>query len=572
MKVYSYSQKFTYIGTQKIRRLAKNPFPVHKMGPSSPLFSGSLLRCKKCRTILRGDSDADAFVLLLCENQKMLKNYPKALAAGQKIEYTYSEVINVTRTVFMKAFAFLLSAVMLVVLNATFAYAADENTTYYVEEFIEGEHISGELSETDTLTITPRLYNASFNRTQETALYRDQLTEYEAMAYDAIAAAPFGTTQFVVSGMNFPNTGRSTYFDGNRLLRAVTRDMPELFYISSFRLGYSISGDTVKSVTLIAKPYSTTFATAEEITSANEQLWAKIRAFNPKIYLNRYFLVRGIHDYLCENCDFDTVTSGGTENPRRYDAVGCLVDGRAVCQGYAEAFQIMCNYFGIPCVFMAGTGVTETSVGNHAWNAVYMDDGNWYCVDVTWDDQDTPYRDFYLVGTETVPFYFNRIPFSSSHILDAASLNLPLATAKCLAANVSHTNFGATANSVALEEEHILKRLVTDADKPIYFNGIWLSDSTATATGDTFIAPSGTDYAKESWTLCLVGDLNGDGDCTVEDYTGVVNLALSGDSSDTLRNEAADINGDGFVDVLDVRMARVLYTAVENNEEISIVL
>ncbi len=122
MKLHSYSPKFTYIGAQKIRRLAKNPFPVHKMDLSSPpLFLGSLLRCKKCRTILREDSDADVFVLPLCENQKMLKNYPKALAAGQKIGYTYSEVINVTRTVFMKAFALLLSAVMLVVLHATFA-------------------------------------------------------------------------------------------------------------------------------------------------------------------------------------------------------------------------------------------------------------------------------------------------------------------------------------------------------------------------------------------------------------------------------------------------------------------
>ena len=58
-----------------------------------------------------------------------------------------------------------------------------------------------------------------------------------------------------------------------------------------------------------------------------------------------------------------------------------------VCEGYAKAFKVLCDQLGIPCVLIAGD--TENSVGQkeaHMWNAVKMEDGKWYAVDVTWND------------------------------------------------------------------------------------------------------------------------------------------------------------------------------------------
>lgn len=49
-----------------------------------------------------------------------------------------------------------------------------------------------------------------------------------------------------------------------------------------------------------------------------------------------------------------------------------------VCEGYAKAFQLLCHEIKVPCVTISGSG--------HMWNAVQMEDGNWYFVDVTWDD------------------------------------------------------------------------------------------------------------------------------------------------------------------------------------------
>lgn len=54
-----------------------------------------------------------------------------------------------------------------------------------------------------------------------------------------------------------------------------------------------------------------------------------------------------------------------------------------VCEGYAEAFKVLCNRAGITCVLSSGTA-TYTGIG-HMWNLVRLDN-IWYGVDVTWND------------------------------------------------------------------------------------------------------------------------------------------------------------------------------------------
>ena len=51
------------------------------------------------------------------------------------------------------------------------------------------------------------------------------------------------------------------------------------------------------------------------------------------------------------------------------------------------------NELGIPCDIVFGTC---TNGGGHAWNLVQLD-GNWYQMDVTWDDQSYGRDDFLLV-------------------------------------------------------------------------------------------------------------------------------------------------------------------------------
>lgn len=61
---------------------------------------------------------------------------------------------------------------------------------------------------------------------------------------------------------------------------------------------------------------------------------------------------------------------------------GALVNGTAVCLGYATTFQLFMDLLGIECITVVGAAFNSTS--DHAWNMVRLN-GEWYCVDATWD-------------------------------------------------------------------------------------------------------------------------------------------------------------------------------------------
>jgi hypothetical protein len=82
-----------------------------------------------------------------------------------------------------------------------------------------------------------------------------------------------------------------------------------------------------------------------------------------------------IHDWLVNNCRYDATA------PNCYDAYGAIVDGRAVCQGYAYAMQYLLYRAGIQCLFVSGTSQDQP----HGWNIVKID-RYYYQLDVTWDD------------------------------------------------------------------------------------------------------------------------------------------------------------------------------------------
>jgi hypothetical protein len=96
------------------------------------------------------------------------------------------------------------------------------------------------------------------------------------------------------------------------------------------------------------------------------------------------------------------------------DASGNDAGTTVVCEGYAKAYKVICDLLEIPCVLIIGEGNTGRASDAHMWNYVKMDDGNWYALDLTWDDvgriADTEY---FLVGSDTLNE--NNMAFSESH-------------------------------------------------------------------------------------------------------------------------------------------------------------
>lgn len=88
------------------------------------------------------------------------------------------------------------------------------------------------------------------------------------------------------------------------------------------------------------------------------------------------------HDYLIARCAYHEDTG----NWQAYTAAGALLNGKAVCEGYSRAFQLLLNQEGIGNYLMTGSARDPSGrVDGHMWNLVTID-GAPYHVDVTWDD------------------------------------------------------------------------------------------------------------------------------------------------------------------------------------------
>lgn len=97
-----------------------------------------------------------------------------------------------------------------------------------------------------------------------------------------------------------------------------------------------------------------------------------------------------VHDWMLAHGSYDSnrlsLLPDFQENPNNDNPYGFLVDGKGICLGYSSTFQLFMELLGIECVTVEGTAYGGTAA--HAWNQVRLD-GEWYCVDVTWDDPTT---------------------------------------------------------------------------------------------------------------------------------------------------------------------------------------
>lgn len=90
-----------------------------------------------------------------------------------------------------------------------------------------------------------------------------------------------------------------------------------------------------------------------------------------------------LYRWLIQHVEYDRSHYDPQGSPRTsYEPYGPLIDGKGVCLGYASAFQLFMDMADIECITV--TGGAHSSREHHAWNMVRLN-GEWYCVDSTWD-------------------------------------------------------------------------------------------------------------------------------------------------------------------------------------------
>jgi hypothetical protein len=175
-----------------------------------------------------------------------------------------------------------------------------------------------------------------------------------------------------------------------------------------------------------------------------------------------YQRVRAIYDYISYYTlyDFDLYeqyiqdpTSVSVTNPS-FAIAGVFNNNMAVCEGFAEAFSLMCSIEGIENVIITGEAPSGDKNLPHAWNKVKLD-GEWYAVDST-------NASFSIKGEDHYTEYLNHAYF----LVSDSDLGFIETGIKAANDTYSLENVKAYTNYGFYEKENIEGYTVDDENEP----------------------------------------------------------------------------------------------------------
>lgn len=171
-------------------------------------------------------------------------------------------------------------------------------------------------------------------------------------------------------------------------------DHPELFWLAD---GYNYTLYNYLDFIPFLDLHSIDFIAAcmeidDDFNSKKEALDKKVTEITEQAnaFETDYEKALFVHDYIIKNTEYDqktadiiTETEELTEVYSAQTAYGCLVEGKAICSGYSEAFQLIMQNLGFVCGNSFGNTIEDKQP--HQWNYLQLDN-EYYFVDVTWDD------------------------------------------------------------------------------------------------------------------------------------------------------------------------------------------
>lgn len=340
---------------------------------------------------------------------------------------------------------------------------------------------------------------------------------------------------------------------------ALMDDHPEMFWLGAYKLSYSysyrVSGGvytlSVSSITCTMQYDTAVYADKVSVTDYYTRMMAAFDAFEVKGY-TRYEKVKSIHDTIAKQVSYDyEFTNGTAHEPTSVFLEPFL----PVCEGYAEAFKMLCDREGIPCVIVVG----DANGGGHAWNYVKMEDNKWYAVDLTWDDQSSIFYDFFLVGANSTNRYFNNdsTTFSNKHTATGNHFQggLYVLPYPELSQTAYAQTLGRANTDIAVRKADGIVLLGKSQSLSTAFiapYGSEISYSGTTTGGSVTVTQGGT---TTTYTVARRGDVVVDNAVNTTDYAKVAKATVGAvEITDKAQLAAADLNGDGTVDAFDASL------------------
>lgn len=234
----------------------------------------------------------------------------------------------------------------------------------------------------------------------------------------------------IANALRYPNqTAVARDVRHQALSPMIKLDNPRIFWVdwidSNGRLRYE-TGNVAHMGALQFPAGETLSSLQEDFLAAIPKAVAEIEKKLPANATKRD-IAKAIHDWICINNTYNekqTSAHKGDSDPVSFDylaahsAFSAIIPGdkyEPVCEGYAGAFQLLCEEFGLEAISVYGS---TKSIRNHVWNYVKLDDGQWYLVDVDADDLASSYHHnaFLLNNKKSTEQGYTPNPYLSSGV------------------------------------------------------------------------------------------------------------------------------------------------------------
>lgn len=263
---------------------------------------------------------------------------------------------------------------------------SSEETTVSSEATSSEEKTESKTTSSKTSSSKPTVTNAVHKAVAESEYY--QLSCMNATEKELYK-------RLNTSALNFENTTNAadlnlTVSEATSVMKRFVADHPQYFWISNkVSVTYMVGSDKAEECILkysdgtVTDNLSDKKADRNVIKTKKAKVEAKAKEIISKIdsKASDYEKELQIHDYLANNLKYDKAAEKqpmvNDTLKSSFDIYGALIEKKAICEGYTKSFQYLCYLVGINANQVVGKG--------HMWNVVKIG-GEWYQVDLTWDD------------------------------------------------------------------------------------------------------------------------------------------------------------------------------------------
>ena len=171
--------------------------------------------------------------------------------------------------------------------------------------------------------------------------------------------------------------------------------------------------------------YFTTAQQEAELDAAIDALLAELNLWDA----SEYEKVKGIYDWICQNVTYDNENLNNSKYTLKHSAYAAMINGTAVCQGYALLFYRLALELGLDSRYISGI----CNGGAHGWNIVKIGD-LYYNLDTTWDAyrlQSGLAYDYFLRGSKNFTDHtrneeFDNPDFNNAHPTNPADYGMDM--------------------------------------------------------------------------------------------------------------------------------------------------